>query len=199
MTPVHPSAGTTVNVAELPASIQSRSGHLQDEAIKALARRDYDTADKLFKEAFQLTPSSPSIANNLGILALRHKDLDSATSWFRKAAEEAPQKPDIVGNLGLVLWMQHRSEESYAILAKATSQGFESGLAHYILGMLELGKGNAQGAMNHLKKAPSDRFPYRDLFLSIALRNCGKSKAADESYRNFVRRNPAPLLADKNL
>jgi lipopolysaccharide biosynthesis regulator YciM len=90
--------------------------------------------------------------------------------------------------------VQHRTDESYTLLTKAVAQGYESGVAHYILGTLSLQKGENQEAIAHLKKVSADRFSYRDLYLSIALRNCGKTKAADESYRNFLRRNPAPLL-----
>ncbi len=192
--PVTRAAGTTVSASELSTDVQAKSIRLQDEAGRALDRRDYDEAGKLLLEALQLTPSSPGIANNLGVVALRHKDLEAAASWFQKAAEEAPYKGDILGNLGLVRWMQHRADESYNILIKACSRGYESPVGHYILGTVSLEKGQNREAAEHLKKAPADRFPYRDLYLSIALRNCGKTKAAEESYRNFLRRNPAPFL-----
>jgi hypothetical protein len=188
------SGGTTISAAELRADVQAKSSHLQEEARKALAHQDYNNAEKLLKEALELTPSSPMIANNLGVVALRRKDLDSAGAWFQKAAEVAPYTSDILGNLGLVRWMQHRFEESYRILTKALSLGYESGMAHYILGELDLENGRSEEAANHLKKVPIGRFSYRDLYLSIALRNCGKTKAADESYRNFIRRHPAPYL-----
>ncbi len=192
--PVARSAGTTINASELSTDVQAKSVRLQEEAGKALAHQDYDNAGKLLLEALQLTPSAPGIANNLGIVALRHKDLESAGSWFQKAAEEAPYKADILGNLGLVRWMQHRTDESYSILVKASSRGYESNLGHYILGTISLEKGQSREAAEHLKKVSADHFPYRDLYLSIALRNCGKNKAADESYRSFLRRKPAPFM-----
>lgn len=192
--PAVSSAGATVSAAELSPNIQKQSAQLQQDAGKALDARDYDNAEKLLLEAFHLTPSSASIANNLGLVAVHRKDLDSAGSWFRLASDEAPYRPEILGNLGLIRWMQHRTEESYTILARAFSAGYESTLGHYILGMLSLQKGESKSAADHLKKVPTDRFPYRDLYLSIALRNYGKTKAADESYRNFLRRNPVPLL-----
>jgi tetratricopeptide (TPR) repeat protein len=143
-------------------------------------------------EAHQPTPSSPGIAHDLGIVALRRKDLESAGSWFQKAAEEAPCNAAFLGDLGPVRWMQHRWQESCQIGAKAFSEGYEPGLGHYLLGTVGLGKAESQEAVKHLGKIPADRFAYRDLCLSIAIRNCGKNKAADESFRNFVRRNPAP-------
>ena len=192
--PIHPSAGTTVSAAELSVDVQQKSAHLQDEANRALARQDYENAQKILLEALQLTPSAAAIANNLGVVALQHKDLESAGSWFKKAAEEAPRAPDILGNLGMIRWLQHRDDESYSVLTKAFSMGYQKDVGHYILGTLDLQKGESREAVNHLKKLSTDRFPYRDLYLSIALRNCGKTKAADESYRNFFRRHPAPYM-----
>lgn len=193
-TAVTRSAGTTVNASELSANVQKQSAQLQFEAERALAAKDYDSAEKLLNEALRFTPSSAPIANNLGIVALHRKDLDTAASWFQKASEEAPYKADILGNLGLVRWMQNRLEESYEILSRAFSRGYQSALGEYILGTVGLEKGESKQAAEHLKKTPQDRFRYRDLYLSIALRNCGKTKAADESYRNFLRHNPAPFL-----
>ncbi len=188
------SGGNTVDASELSGSVQKQSAQLQQQAEKALAAKDYDRAEKLLMDALHLTPSVASIANNLGIVALHRKDLDTAGSWFQKAVDEAPYKADILGNLGLVRWMQGRVKESYDILVRASAKGYESGLGHYILGTVDLGNGNSKEAADHLKKVPTGRFPYRDLYLSIALRNCGKNKAADETYQSFLRSHPAPFL-----
>jgi len=189
------SAGATVNASELRVDVQKRSARLQSLAEKALADKDYDGAEKLLAEALQLTPSTASIANNIGILALRRKDIDGAALWFQKASDEAPYKqPDILGNLGLVRWMQRQYQESYTVLTKAYAQGYQSGFGNYIMGTMELRLGNTKDAIEHLKRASADSFPDRDLYLSLALRRCGKQKAADESYRAFLKHNPAPLL-----
>ena len=181
-----------VSVRELQKAVQADSQNLQNQAAKALERKDYDTAEKLLLQAQQLTPSLPGIANNLGIVALHRKDLNAAGSWFEKAMQIAPAKADIVANLGLIRWMQHRSEESYNLLTKASAMGHETFLGNYIMGRVDLEKGLNKEAADHLRKIPPKRFPYRDLYLSIALRNLGKSKAADEAYRKFMERNPVP-------
>ena len=184
--------GATVDASELSRNVQKQSAQLQKQAETALAAKDYENAGKFLSQAFQLTPSEPNIANNLGVVALHKKDFDAAGSWFQKAADEAPYKPAILGNLGLVRWMQHRDEDSYTILGKAFAHGYESGLGHYIMGTISVEKGNYKDAVDHLKKIPAERFPYRDLYLSMALRNSGKTKAAEETYMSFLRRNPAP-------
>ena len=187
-------AGPTVNASELNADVQKHSEHLQHQAEKAMAEKDFDGAEKYLVEALQLTPSTASIANNLGILALRRNDLAEAVSWFQKASEAAPYKPDILGNLGLVRWMQRQYQESYTILTKAYAHGYESGLGNYIMGTIELRMGQSKNALEHLKKPSTERFPNRNLYLSLALRSCGKQKAADESYQDFLRHNPAPYF-----
>ena len=192
--PVSHSAGMTVNASELKLGVRKDSVNLQREAERALAAKDYQNAEKLFLKALLLTPSEATISNNLGVIALSRKDFESAGSWFQKAAEEAPYKADILGNLGLIRWMQHRDDESYVALAKAFVYGYDTDLGNYILGTIGLARGNSEEAAEHLKKVPTDRFPYRDLYLSIALRNCGKEKSADQTYRAFLKRNPAPFL-----
>ena len=188
-------SGSTINIAELPRDIQKKSSYLQEEAAKALAAKKYDSAEVLLLEAQKLTPSSALVMNNLGIVAMHRKDLDAAEEYFKKAAQSAPGSGEIRGNFGLVLWMQHHEEESYSALLKASSLGYESTAGNYILGVVGLGKGEYKESVKRLKKVSSDQFSYRDLYLSIALRNCGDSKAAEESYLNFLQRNPALFYA----
>jgi Flp pilus assembly protein TadD len=190
--PVGKAAENTINVRELYATVQAESQDLQNQAAGALQRKDYDKAEKLLLQAEELTPSLAGIATNLGIVALRRKDLNMACSWFEKAAKISPHQADIVSNLGLVRWMQHRTEESYRLVKQAASMGYETGLGNYILGTVALGQGQNKEATQRLKKISPDRFPYRDLYLSIALRNLGKTRAADETYRKFQQRNPVP-------
>ncbi len=182
----------TISARELRQTVQVDSRNLQNQAARALERRDYDTAEKLLLQAQELTPSLPGIANNLGIVALRRKDLNAAGAWIEKAMQIAPTKADIVANLGLIRWMQHRSEESYKLLRKAAAMGHETALGNYIIGKMGVVKGLNKEAADHLRKIPPKRFPHRDLYLSLALRNMGKTKAAEEAYRNFLHRNPVP-------
>lgn len=188
-----PSGRNTINVAELSGTVQQKSARLQDAANRALSGKDYDSAQELLLEAFRLTPSTASIANNLGVIALTKKDLRSAGSWFEKAHQTAPFRADIQGNLGLVRWMQGQTEESYRILRQAFERGYESNMGHYVLGVVGLEKGEYEASVAHLKNASADRFPYRDLYLSIALHKCGKSRDADAIHQSFLKKNRAPF------
>jgi len=184
--------GEKVDVRELSPEVRQKSDQLVTEASKAMAQGHYETAKQLLTEALKLTPSSAPIYNNLGVACLHTQDIAAAASWFEKAVKAAPYDASMAGNLGLVRWVQHRPEESYAILVRADAMGYESGGGHYVLGVMSLEKGLVKKAIEHLKKISSDKFPYRDLYLSIALRISGKTKAAEDSYQSFLRRDPVP-------
>ena len=182
----------TISVDELYPDVQQKSLRLQEQAAKALAIRTM-RGTRLYLEALQLTPSSPIISNNLGVISLHLKDLDSAGKWFQKAAEEAPYKPDILGNLGLVLWCR-------AGWTKATIRARRhwSTATNRICALHPRDRRAQKRRKRSGRSTPQeglrDRFPQRDLYLSIALRNCGKTKDADASFR-FLKHNPAPLMA----
>lgn len=74
-------------------------------------------------------------------------------------------------------------------MRKAAATGYETGAGNYIMGTIHLEKGMNKQAVKCLKKISPDKLPYRDLYLSIALRNLGKVKAADEAFRSVLRRN----------
>ena len=63
------------------------------------------------------------------------------------------------------------------------------------MAIMAIQKGFPKQAVDRLKKVPAEKYPYRDLYLSIALRECGKTKAADESYRAFLKRHAVPYAA----
>ena len=186
--------GEKVDVRELSPEVREKSERLVNESSRAIAQGDYDGAKQLLQQALQLTPSSAPIYNNLGVAYLHTHDIDGAASWFEKAVKAAPYDASIAGNLGLVRWIQHRPEESYAILLRADAMGYESAGGHYVLGVMSLQKGLAKKAVEHLKKIPPEKFPYRDLYLSLALRACGRTKAAEESYQSFLRRDPVVYM-----
>jgi tetratricopeptide (TPR) repeat protein len=182
------STESRVNVQELSPTVARESARLQRQASKALLAHDYLGAEKLLKEALQLTPSSSAVCNNLGIAYLQARDLDGAAVWFEKAVEAAPYDPVILGNLALVRWAQARTEESYRLLVRADSLGYASAAGHFILGLVSLQQRRWAKAVKHLKMTPETRFPLRDLYLSIALRSCGTMKEADQKYRSFLKR-----------
>jgi hypothetical protein len=186
-------AAKTISARELSGDARAKSFDLQKQAGDALARGDYASAESLLLRAFDLTPSSASILNNLGVAAARRNNLDAAETWFEKAIQADPHKAEAIGNLALVRWKQHRSEESYNLLSKAASMKYETNPGNYIMGTVCMEKGLYREAVYHLKKVAMDQFPLRDLYLSLALYNCGKVKAAAQAHNYYLRHRHVPF------
>jgi tetratricopeptide (TPR) repeat protein len=191
--PFPKSSALTVNVNELYPEVQKKSRNFLELANKALNDKDYGSAKKLLLNALKLTPSNGAIPNNLGIVALHQNNLNAAVSWLQDATDIAPYAADIVENLGIVRWIQQRRDESYRLLCKAADMGYVTGAGLYIIGKVSLEKGLDKEAAKYLKDTPRDQFPYRDLYLSTALRHLGKTKTADKAYRDFLKHNPFPF------
>ena len=188
------SYGRTVSSKELDPGRKRKAEALQQQAVKEIDRGDYAAAERTLKQALVLNPSAAEIYNNLGILFVHNRDLDRAAQSFEKAANIAPYNPLITANLGLMRWLQRRFDESYQLLSRAEVHGFATDQSHYILGVLALQKAHPVEAAGQLSKVNSRKFPFRDLFLSIALRNVGKSRAASKHFESFLRRHPVPPM-----
>jgi hypothetical protein len=95
----------------------------------------------------------------------------------------------------LIRYLQHRERESYLLLDRAVEAGFASPTAHYILGVMSLQNGHFERASDQLRRTDSSRYPYRDLYLSIAQRELGKEKTAEKTFQSFVKSHKAPLAS----
>ncbi len=189
-----PSYTSTVPAQELRPDVQEQSTLLQLRAEKAREKADYIASVHLLLEAWHLTPSNPAISNNLGVSYLKGGDLGRAYGWFEKAASLAPFDPKITGNLGLIRWAQGRGEESRQLLAKAVEQGYSSPAAHYILGVSAIEKGRSTEAIRELSMTKNGQFPYRGLFMALALHGAGKHDKAVKEHNRFLRDYRVPLL-----
>ncbi len=186
----HHFPGNTVTVKELSADIQARSKHLQKEGLNALRKEDFNGAERLLEEALKLTPSDWTIYNNIGVDRACMKEIDKAAVWFERGLALAPHEILIAGNLGLMRWLQGRIEEGYSMLENAISLGYSPPIAHYAMGIMSLRMGLPSRAAKHLSRVKDGEFPYRDLFLSLALLAQGKAIAAAKWYRRFFKLNP---------
>jgi tetratricopeptide (TPR) repeat protein len=180
----------TVSVTELLPENQATSAGLQQKSIQALQRTDYSRAEQLLRKAIELTPSVGMLHNNLGVAVLRQGRMHEAVTWFERAHELAPYDPGTNGNLGVLYWMQGRRDESYRLLDRAVELGFSTQSAHYYLGILALERRQWKLSAEQLSRINGDRFRYRDLFLSLALRGKGREKEALKSFQKHISKNP---------
>jgi hypothetical protein len=192
---IHGHSHGTIGVEELSHRVLEESLRLQQAGLNAIRREDYETAVRIFQRALELTPSSLAIYNNIGVCEARRYRVGEAAAWFEKARDMAPFDPLIAGNLGLMRWLQHRTDESYELLAVSISRGGATSAAqHYAMGLMELEKGHPSEGIRNLTTVDRNRFPYRDLFLSAAQRNMGRPGASQKSYRRFMDRYRAPWI-----
>ncbi len=185
----------SVSIAELSRDVQVKSLDLQQEGLDAIHRGDYDRADSLFQRALALTPSSPSIYNNLGVACARRQEVAQAANWFEKAFRLAPFDSTTEGNLGVIRWAQNRCEESYRLIKASVGRGYSSAGAFYALGIMELQRGLPAESVRHLSRTKSKEFAYRDLYLYVAYAKLNKPDDALKSYRRFRKRMPVPWIA----
>ncbi len=178
---------SAITAEELNPEVQKRSVELQRQASKASEQADYAGSVRLLLEAFDLTPSDPGISNNLGFSYLHKGEINQASVWFEKALSLAPFDPIINGNLGVVRWSQGDRDTSRQLLTKAVQHGYSTPAAHYILGVTALEKGHAMEAVKELSMVKDKQFPYRPLFLAIALWSEGKPDKAEKEYNRFLR------------
>jgi Tfp pilus assembly protein PilF len=184
--------GKTVSAAELPESRQKDADRFNRQGIEALRGGDYAGAESLFLRAISLAPSTPAFYNNIGVTLVRKGEVDRSSDWFEKARQLQPYDPFALGNLGLLRWVQNRHAESMLLLDRAVVSGFQNPSAHYILGILALENGDWRRAERELSITPSDRFPYKHLFRSVALARLGRSREAAKDVSQFRMRNPVP-------
>jgi hypothetical protein len=184
----------TVSAGELSPEKRQAAQKLEDAATRALEAGDNAKAEGLLRSALEISPHSSAVCTNLGIAILRQGRLDDAVVFLEKAHQIAPYVASTAGNLALIRWMQHRYDDCYLLVDRAVALGFPSQLARYCLGVLALGRGYLKQSALELGKVDSKRFQYRDLFLSIALRGLGQSKAADRAFQEFMGRQSLAML-----
>ncbi len=185
---------STVSTVELNPDMQLRSESLQRRGLQEISRGEYDAAEQTFKEAYDLTPSSASICNNLAITYLRRYNFVQALQWLERGEQIAPYDPLICANLGLMRWKQDRFDESFRLLNVAAAHGFSTPYTQYILGILHLTKGHPASSSRLLEQLSAKRFPYRDLYLSLASRILGKKSEERRYFSHFLKRNPVILV-----
>ena len=190
----NPAAGSSVSVAELAPETRDASERLQREAVEALLHGENNEAERMLLEAIQLTPSAGAAYNNLGVAVLRQRRLEDAVRWFENSYELRPMDSAAAGNLGLIRCVQGRRDDCYRLLDKATALGFEAPMAHYCLGVLALERANWKQGARELERVSPERFAYRDLYLTVALRGIGRQHEAARSFQSFLRRRPARLI-----
>jgi hypothetical protein len=186
--------GTSVSLEELSGERQAGGRQLREEVRRALDRGDNARAEALLLGLAARNPSDPDAFNQLGMAVLRQGRMEQASLWFEKAYGLSGARTFPAANLGMIRWFQNRRDESYRFLEEAIGHGFSSPSAHYTFGLLSLERGRWRQGAEQLAQSSPERFPYRDLFLSVALGAGGHRRQAAKSLREFLKRRPVGLV-----
>ncbi len=68
--------------------------YLNNLGAEASSSGDYDTAEKYFRQALEISPGDPLICYNIGFALLKKGEKEEAVKWFDKALAHAPAGPD---------------------------------------------------------------------------------------------------------
>lgn len=183
----------TVSADELKPDVRKQAIVLEKQAIESMHKGELEEAEKLFRSALDLLPSSALIRNNLGVISIRRNEFNQAANWFEGAYSVAPRDPVVLTNLGLTRWAQGRLDESFRLLSEAEAHGYSAPRLRYALGMLALLKGNARLAVKHLSAVDERQFAHRSLFLAVGYACLGKKKDASHSLAEYLGMKPARL------
>jgi Flp pilus assembly protein TadD len=188
-------AERTVTVKELSRDAQVSAQRLQREAVNALAKGDNSRAQELLSKALQLSPSSSSAYNNLGVALLRQRNPGKAMTCFEKAVNLAPYDASPSGNLGLLRWLQGRYDESYVLLDRAVTLGFSSTVARSRLAILALQRERFEQALQLLSNLKPEECARRDLLLFLCLQGLGSEQEASKAFQRYLSQNPVKLMS----
>ena len=181
----------SVSMAQL--AIPSKAQHDYEEAHKALARHDPDTAARRLEEAVALAPQFAEAWNELGTIAYQTQKYSRAEECFRQALQQDSQAYEPLVNLGGVLVTVHRADEAMEYNAMAVAMRPHDALANSQLGMNYFELGDLDLSVKHLERARAidpAHFSHPQLLLAeIYLRRGEKSAAADVLVE-FLRYHP---------
>ncbi|WBA79856.1 tetratricopeptide repeat protein [Endozoicomonas sp. GU-1] len=135
--------------------------------------KDYQRAERFYREALTLTSNDPTLLNNLGYSLYLAGQWPQAESHFRKALNIKPGYGRASRNLALLYLRQHQQEEAISLLS-TTMKSWE---AFNDAGYLSLLAGN-QALAEQLLNQALDHSPSH---YELAWKNLGKVQQVNES------------------
>ena len=156
------------------------------------AANQYEQAKREYEDVLQLDPHFPLVHFAYGRSLLEARDRSGAIESFK---QEIAEHPDSVLPRVEIAAAEYKSDSAAGIpyAQQAVALKPQSPLSHFLLGLLMLDTGDAQGAIPHLELArkafASDARVYWSL--GVAYARAGRPKDAAEARTTFARLNNA--------
>ncbi|MGL4397385.1 MAG: tetratricopeptide repeat protein [Hyphomicrobium sp.] len=143
----------------------------------------YKQAIPFYERALMLSPSQPSVLNNLAMAHAMSGDAKKAEDLLRQAEVAGASSPKVRQNLALVLGLQGRYDESKVVASKDLPQDTASANSDYLKRMVKLdAKAAPQPAATKTATAAASPIAKSgDAFKPAAIENTAASTPADWS------------------
>jgi predicted Zn-dependent protease len=164
--------------------VVQRSG----EAELALATKDFDRAQQIYRDLANEFPTYPNLHLACGRLLLDTHDTDAAIAEFQKELQRDPKNLNALLEIAAVRY-QVDSQDGLKYAEQAVTLAPQQPFAHYLLGLLLLDTGNVPRAIAELEQS-RQRLP-REAGVYFALGNAyakaGRREEAARARATFTR------------
>jgi Flp pilus assembly protein TadD len=152
--------------------------YVNNRAVEALSRGEFDTAEAQLEAVVRLAPQFVGAHGNLGVLKRRRGDTSGALDAYRTALTLEPHNPSILANLASLYIGMGRFREAQAALRLAD---MSTATTYTILarGDLEAADGNPNGALSYYRRAARLDGSIPDPYVPIARLEMGRGRWAE--------------------
>lgn len=181
------------SVSARQLSIPEKAVHDYEDAGKALARRDTETAVTSLEHAVEIAPQFAGAWNELGTIAYQTGKYDRAEQCFRQALDQDPNAYEPLVNLGGVLVTLQRPVDAMDYNIRAVLARPQDALANSQLGQNYFLANNYDLALKYLERAREldpAHFSHPQLVIAEIHLRRGERAAAADALEDFLKHHP---------
>lgn len=185
-----------VHCAKLAEVAPDRAEHWFNLGVAFERAGRADEAATAYREAARRDPRSAAALVNLGALLHKHGEMEEAGSCYQRALKIEPDHAGALYNAAILLEQQGKTDQAEALYLKCDSEG-----AWFRIGVLQLRRGDYQGAIKALTKCLGKReaWPEAEFNLALARWKAGQHQAAADRFNRVLERDPNCLDAVRAL
>ena len=154
--------------------------------------KDFDKAEKSFKEAIKINDKIPDAHNNLGLLYIDQNKIDESIDCFNKAIKSNSDNPFFFNNLGNALAQKNLDDKALNSFKKAISIDKNFFLAHNNIGILQNKLKKFEEAIRSFNDAISLEKNFAEGYMNLgnAYFEIGEVGLALKNFSIAIKKNP---------
>ncbi|WP_250429587.1 tetratricopeptide repeat protein [Pontibacter ruber] len=167
----------------------------------AAASGDTAQAIKSYKFAIEHAPEFMEPKRELAGVLLHHHDYERALPYVEAARQLAPRDGQILYFKGVLAQVAQKTDSAFQLFSQAVAVSDTLQQAHYRMGLILYGRGDNEGAIEHLVKAAGAfrNLPRYMAVLASAYERTGQSLMALEQYQRLVALDPTYTYAYQRI